>query len=87
MELINYLIVGKDFNQAKRFADDNQLKIEQWFYAKGKQDFKDGPTIIILNGWKKKRCLLQQAMLKASLAWGKNPTLYMAETERLWEDV
>ena len=87
MKLINYLIVGKDFNQAKRFADDNQLKIEQWSYAAVPKEFIDGPTIIILNGWRTKRCVLQQAMLKAALTWRKNPTLYMAETERLWEDV
>lgn len=87
MKLINYLIVGKDFNQAKRFADANEIPIENWSYASVAKHFTSGPTIIILNGWRTKRCVLQQAMLKAGLVWNKNVILYMAETERLWEDV
>ena len=82
---INYLIVAKDFYVAKRFADNNEIPLENWSYASVRKHFTAGPTIIVLNGWKRSRCILQQTMLKVAMAWHKNPTVYMAETERLAE--
>ena len=85
MDNINYLIVAKDFYVAKRFAENNQIPLVNWSYASVAKHFTDGPTIIVLNGWKRSRCILQQTALKVAIGWRKNPTVYMEETERLSE--
>lgn len=79
----NYVIIGSSVGSAEAFAENNMLPWTDWVYSPNLRNVNPSATIIVLNGWKKKRCLLQQGLIKAILALRKAPVKYMAETERL----
>lgn len=78
-----YVIIARDRGSATIFANTNMLPWTEWKYTTKIFHIDPEATVIVLNGWKKKRCSLQQGALRAVLALRSKPVLYMAETERL----
>lgn len=78
-----YTIIASDAAQARRFAQNNMMSLWDWQYSSRVSDIKSAEIIIVLNGWGKKKCIIQRTAIKGMLALNQSKIRYMAETERL----
>lgn len=80
-----YNIIAKDRYVATMFAENNN--IQEWVYVNDRKDIVEGAVVIVLDGWVRSRCMLQQAVLQTKLqlitrqnrVLRMSPSAYLAE--------
>ncbi len=87
---MHYIVLAATMDEAKAFQRENHIRNKDFTYCNSPRPLRGqkDTTLIVIQGWQRTKCFLQEATLKAEIAWyGVRNTVIYADGTGYLKDI